>query len=463
MKMRKKLLAGLMAAVLLVTGSGTTRVRAEEAAADSQEPRTMQQKILDWKCPSAEAGELLTGDLLDGAGQAASDWFAFDIGRIGNEDKNNQAAYLARLEDVVEKIYQEMAEDSATVMREYRLTDLHRMVLTIEACGGDSTAFGSDPEGNSIDLINDSVWNSLWGDPGDQGINGYIWSLLAVDSQSYQEPEDAQWTRETLLTELLSRQLEDGGFGLTLKDASDVDLTSMALTALAPYGDSDQTYTFTSEVSGEEVTTTVDQAAEKAFARLSDLQGEDGSMMTYEERTSESTSWTMMALASWNRDPGEDEQFIKNGNSLIDGLQAFQLADGGIIHSLDGDEEETEGNTMAGYQAIYGLEAVCRLREGKCRVFDLSDAPTVTADEVEEAAASLPELVQEEEKTGSQVQEETSNRMIYLTAGIAAAVVVVVVVFLVLALRDKKKKQNPLGSGAPSGGDGEDEDEDDDW
>ncbi len=457
MKMKKRILAGLMAAALLVTGSGMTQVRAE-AVLDSQELRAMQQKILDWKCPSAESGELLTGDLLDGAGQAASDWFAFDICRMGIQD--NQAAYLARLQDQIEQIYQEMEEDSATVMQEYRLTDLHRMILTLEACGGDPTAFGTDPEGNSIDLIDDFIWNSLWGNPGDQGINGYIWSLLAVDSRSYQEPEDAQWTRESLLTELLSRQLEDGGFGLMPKEASDVDLTSMALTALAPYGNSDQTYTFTSQVSGEEVTTTVDQAAERAFVRLADLQAEDGSMVTYEERTSESTSWTMVALASWNRDPQEDEQFIKNGNSLVEGLQAFQLADGGIIHSLDGDEEETEGNNMAGYQAAYGLEAVCRLREGKCRVFDLSDAPTVTAEEVEEAAASLPELVQEEEKTGSQVQEETSNRMIYLTAGIAAAVVVVVVVFLALALRDKKrKKQNQLGSGAPS--DGEEEDEDD--
>ena len=463
MRVRKRLAAGAMAAALAFAGSaGMTQVRAEEAATDSQELRSMQQAILDWKCPSAQSGQLLTGDLLDGAGGAGSDWFAFDICRMGIED--NQASYLARLEDVVDKIYQEMEEDSSTVLREYRVTDLQRIVLTIEACGGDPTSFGTDSEGNSIDLVDDTVWNSLWGDPGDQGINGYIWSLLTIDSQSYQEPEDAQWTREGLLTELMSRQLEDGGFGLVLNDASDVDLTSMTLTALAPYGNSDQTYTFTSQVTEEEVTTTVDQVAEKAFARLEELQQEDGNMLTYDERTSESTAWAMMALASWNRDPGTDQQFVKNGNSLIDGLKAFQLADGGIIHSLDGDEEETEGNNMAGYQAAYGLEAVCRLREGKTKVFDLSDAPTVTAEEIAAAGEDLPELVEEEEKTGSQVEEDTNNRMIYITAGIAAAVVVVVVVFLALALKDKKKKkQSQQGRDGQDPDSEDDDDEDEDW
>ena len=68
-------------------------------------------------------------------------------------------------------------------------------------------------------------------------------------------------------------------------------------------------------------------------------------MLTYDERTSESTAWAMIALASWGRDPEQDGAFIKNGKTLIDGMQAFCLADGGIIHSLDSDEKETEAIT----------------------------------------------------------------------------------------------------------------------
>lgn len=224
----------------------------------------------------------------------------------------------------MEKIYQDLEGNK----KRYRLSDIYRIILTIEACGGDPTAFGKSPDGSSINLLNDGVWNSMWGDPGDQGINGYIWALLAIDSKSWEEPQDAQWTREKLVTSILSKQLEDGGFGLVLTDASDVDLTSMVLTALAPYAGLGKQYTFTSEVTGESVTITVDEAAEAAFACICARQQEDGSMITYDQRTSESTSWAIMALASWGRDPETDEQFIKNGNTLLDGLKQFQLSDG---------------------------------------------------------------------------------------------------------------------------------------
>ena len=122
---------------------------------------------------------------------------------------------------------------------------------------------------------------------------------MTIDAKNYQEPEGAEWTREKLISELLSRQLADGGFGLIKTDPSDVDLTSMVLTALAPYRGQDKTYTYTGIISGQEETSTVDAVAEKAFARLSELQADDGSMLTYDERTSESTAWAMIALASW--------------------------------------------------------------------------------------------------------------------------------------------------------------------
>ena len=175
------------------------------------------------------------------------------------EEKENQAAYLSRLQDAVENVYADL-EDSKT---RYRLSDIHRMALTVMACGGDPENFGTDPDGNPINLIRDTVWNSLWGDPGDQGINGYIWALLTIDAKNYQEPEGAEWTRDKIISELLSRQLADGGFGLVKTDPSDVDLTSMTLTALAPYQGQDKTYTVVNIVTNEEETVTVDEVAEQ--------------------------------------------------------------------------------------------------------------------------------------------------------------------------------------------------------
>lgn len=426
-----------------------------DAKSQAQEIRQIQDNIVSWKAGTEGEKQLLVGDLLDGAGSPGSDWYAFTIARMG-EEKENQAAYLSRLQDAVENVYADL-EDSKT---RYRLSDIHRMALTVMACGGDPENFGTDPDGNPINLIRDTVWNSLWGDPGDQGINGYIWALLTIDAKNYQEPEGAEWTREKLVSELLSRQLADGGFGLIKTDPSDVDLTSMVLTALAPYRGQDKTYTYTGIISGQEETSTVDAVAEKAFARLSELQADDGSMLTYDERTSESTAWAMIALASWGRDPEQDGAFIKNGKTLIDGMQAFCLADGGIIHSLDSDEKETEGNNMAGYQTLYGLEAVRRLWEGQTRLFEMTDAQTVSADAIAAADKKLPALSDTDTtdtRSSEEVEADVSNRTLYLTAGIAVVIVVVVVIFLVLILKESKKKKASAQNAQL------DDDDDDEW
>lgn len=418
----------------------------------------MQEGIVSWKSSSEGEKELLAGDLLDQAGSAGSDWFAFDVARMGSATEEQRAAYLARLQDAVEAVYANK-EDS---MMRLRISDIHRMALTVIACGGDPENFGTDPDGNPINLINDTVWNSnsCWGDPGDQGINGYIWALLTIDAKNYQEPEGAEWTREKLVSELLSRQLADGGFGLIKTDPSDVDLTSMVLTALAPYQGQDKTYTYTGIISGQEETSTVDAVAEKAFARLSELQAEDGSMLTYDERTSESTAWAMIALASWGKDPEQDSAFIKNGKTLIDGMQEFCLDDGGIVHSLDGDEEETVGNNMAGYQTLYGLEAVRRLWEGQTRLFEMTDAQTVSADAIAAADAKLPALSDTDTtdtRSSEEVEADVSNRTLYLTAGIAGVIVVVVVIVLILVLKESKKKKAAAQNAQV------DDDDDDEW
>ena len=50
--------------------------------------------------------------------------------------------------------------------------------------------------------------------PGKQGINGWIFGLLTLDSLRYQVPEGAAETRESILISILEKQLADGGFSL---------------------------------------------------------------------------------------------------------------------------------------------------------------------------------------------------------------------------------------------------------
>ncbi len=439
--------AVLSAAMLLISGLSAFAATAEEV-------RAAEQSIVDWKKNTLgiEEGPILSGDLLDRAGNGSSDWFAFDITRMGIED--SQTDYLARLHQYVENFYIHLDDNIRTV----RVSDMHRVVLTIRALGGDPTSFGKDPEGNPIDLVKDTVWNSLWGDPGNQGVNGYIWALLAADSGNYEEPAGAEWTRETLLSSLLSWQHEDGGFGLVKADASDVDLTSMALTALGKYKDREEPVVLENE---DEVI--VREAADNAFAYLAAEQQDDGSILTYKsERTSESTSWAMMALCAWDRDPDTDEQFTKNGHTLLDGLGGFRLEDGGVIHSLDAEEPETAGSEMSAYQALYALEAVRRLKAGEESVFSMSEAPSVSEETIIKAAEELPEIKVVTEKDVEEARDDSASRQILLTAVIAAAVVIAVILFIILVLYGRKKNRNYRPDGDPGPADTEDDD-DEDW
>ena len=438
--------------------TGESAGAASQGAYTAEKIREIENGIVDWKKGIIGEKELFAGSFVDKAGDPASDWFAFTVSRMGTE--GDRASYLARMQETVEAIYADPEKYQGSLL----VSDIYRMILTIKACGGDPEQFGTDSEGNTINLLNDHLWHtSVFGEPGKQGINGYIWALLTADAGNWEAPADAEWNREAFITALLERQLADGGFGLILTDDSDVDLTSMTLTALAPYGDSDKTYIFTSAVTKEEVTTTVKEASEKAFACLAELENEDGTMMTYDTPTSESTSWAIMALCAWGRDPETDAQFIKNGKTLVDGQVSFRLADGSIVHANSGEYAETEGNNMAGYQALYGLEALYRLKTGGSRIFDMKDDVAFSVDQtqIDAAAEKLPEQTEPEtQKSGEQAEADSGNRAVLLTVCIAAAVVVLVLLFLFFLLKDKKKGKKKNGGPAMLE---DDDDDDDDW
>ncbi|MEO2078381.1 MAG: DUF4430 domain-containing protein [Bacillus sp. (in: firmicutes)] len=106
-----------------------------------------------------------------------------------------------------------------------RITDTERYVLGILAAGGDPT----NVEG--YNLV-ESIYN---GNVTKQGLIGVSYALIALDSANFSVPDLAQWTREKLLTHLIDRQNQDGGWAWDETATSDIDTTAMILTALAPY------------------------------------------------------------------------------------------------------------------------------------------------------------------------------------------------------------------------------------
>jgi len=108
-----------------------------------------------------------------------------------------------------------------------KITDTERYTLAILAAGGDPTNI------EGYNLV-ESIYQA---DVTKQGLIGIAYALLALDSANFEIPETALWTREKLISYLLDRQNQDGGWAWDESATSDIDTTGMIVTALAPYKD----------------------------------------------------------------------------------------------------------------------------------------------------------------------------------------------------------------------------------
>ena len=185
-----------------------------------------------------------------------------------------------------------------------------------------------------------------------QGINGPIFALLALDSGNYEIPENTvgstQATRDLYVDYIINAQLENGGWSLMGGEA-EIDVTAMALQALAKYQDRKD----------------VAEAVEKGLAVLSERQNDQGGYQynSAESVSSESVSQVIVALAELGI-ALDDSRFVKNGNTLLDALMQFQQEDGGFAHLMDG-----ETDLLATEQAFYALVAANRVAQGESSLY----------------------------------------------------------------------------------------------
>ncbi len=123
------------------------------------------------------------------------------------------------------------AIQSGKLSRETVPTTIERVILTLTALGLDATDFcGQDL---TAWLYENQNWNNYVS-------SDLIWSLIALDSGKYTA---ADGYREALIQHLTEYQKQDTGafFYSHGYNADDVDMTAMAMIALAPYKDSDAT------------------------------------------------------------------------------------------------------------------------------------------------------------------------------------------------------------------------------
>ena len=134
-------------------------------------------------------------------------------------------------------------------------------------------------------------------------------------------------------------------------------------------------YTYQPKDGEGEVSQTVRQAVDDALALLSALQKDTGDFSSWGIRNVESTVQVMVALCSLGLDPLTDERFIKNGNTLLDGILQYQHEDGGFVHSFVQDPENPgvlpdKSNSLAGEQALYAMAALWRQQKGMRTLYD---------------------------------------------------------------------------------------------
>ena len=334
----------------------------------------------------SETDNLLSGDELIYAGSSATDWLPIGLSRCGVEDYYD--AYLAALQTYVEQKYREPDK-----LDRVKATEWHRISLAVLACGGDPTHFGKDESGNDINLIADGVYDrGKTVDIGAQGLNGWLWGLITLDSMKYNIPAGSSYTRTEMIKRILSFQLPDDGFNLRFAQGStaDPDITAMAIQALAPYY--------------RNSTFNVKDPVDKALDCLSELQLDTGDFRSWGTRNSESVSQIIVSLCSIGVDPQNDSRFIKNGINLLDALFYYQQEDGGFAHSYESDPGNPsaipgESNSIATDQALLALVAVWRQAQGMSILYDFRpgsvSAKILTPEESEVSFAGSYEFTQE--------------------------------------------------------------------
>ena len=356
--------------------------------------------------------DILTSSLVV-AGESVSDWIAIATGCSGNPVKRE--AYLQGLEAYVTGEYEKNG-----CLHSIKATEYHRISLAVLALGGDPTCFGTDPSGDPVDLIAEGTYNWSNSDSlGLQGLNGWIWALITLDAKYYQVPADALYTREDMIAAILAAQTDEGGFGLA-GGSPDVDITAMALQALAPYYSQD---------------TNIKGSVDRALGWLSAQQNNSGDFTSWGAGTAEGTAQTVIALCSLGIDPRTDDWFVKDGNSAIDGLLAYQTENGMFRHIL-----EEDADVMATEQAALALIALERLEANGNRLYDFTEIAVYeeeTGTAVADTAAAGDGVADTAADTSGK-PADPSVKMEWVIGCIVIAVVATGVIF-VFVKRGKKK------------------------
>lgn len=333
-----------------------------------------------------------TGDYLaklgtPGVGSIGGEWMALGLARSGRTvPKGYYDAVVKYVKDNI---------DSNGRLDKNKATENARIILALTAIGKDVT----NVDGHDLLAgLNEMSYLSK------QGINGAIFTLIALDSHNYTPAGDV--TRDKLVQAILDAQISsDGGWSLDGKNA-DVDMTAMAIQALAAYYKSNSS---------------AKKAVDKGLSWLSSVQQNDGGFTSWGAANSESCAQVIVALTALGINPAKDSRFIKNGVSVLDALCSFAVNGGGFKHLAT----ETSANGMATEQGFYALVAYYRLLNGQTSLYDMTDVKLegVKAEEPVNDADKPDDATNTDTPVDTEVEDTSSGGQVVLWVVIGAVAV----------------------------------------
>lgn len=325
----KKIISVLLAIAMLLSLAGCSGGKTQET--ETSTVPAVQEQV----SPLMETARYLVSQVPKPAyGSVGGEWLALGLARAELEEMEDYLFYYG------EQVSEYVAE-KAGILHAKKHTEYSRVILAWTALGRDA----ADVAGFNLLVPLADFEQTVF-----QGTNGPIYALLALDSGNYEIPENiadsTQASREMYVDHLVRAEAEKGGWSLS-GGAGEIDITAMALQALAKYRDRPD----------------VDKAVERGLEFLSNQQSSNGGFSDQGEETCESIAQAIVALAELGISI-EDPRFVKDGNTLVDALMQFRTEEGGFGHLLG-----TEADLLTTEQAFYALVALDRMEQGKTSLY----------------------------------------------------------------------------------------------
>lgn len=269
-------------------------------------------------------------------------------GAFASSPASNEDWYIFALRNYTDEInyekYRRALEDYAANNKIDNVTTRQRAALVLLSIGSQSDFTKT--------IVDETA--------GELGLMSWIFALHLLSNNAASSKFDI----DSVIDKLTELQFEDGGWAAAGTN-SDTDASAMVLQALAPYKDDERLV----------------PVIEKTLDLLSSRQSDDGSYTTFGNKNPESGAQVLMALANLGIDGLTDERFIKNGHTLLDGIELFRLPDGSFSHTIG-----ATSNKNSTAQVLYSLISYKNMKNGKnlFYVFDELKEPELADDVIDE-------------------------------------------------------------------------------